>query len=56
MRKSSRSRADSAVVMPSGPAEPGGPSSSLDTREVARRAFEHYCARGGEDVTTWTIG
>ena len=57
MRKPTRSRADSVVATP---LPPGGssPSSPVDTSEVARRAFELYCARGGQDghdVDDWLM-
>ena len=48
MPKPTRGRANNAVLVPSRPAD-AGPSASLDTSEVARRAFELYCARGGGD-------
>lgn len=43
--------------MPS-PAAGSNPAPSVDLNEVARRAFELYCARGGQDgrdLDDWLI-
>jgi hypothetical protein len=54
MQKTARRRADNVATMP----PPDAITSPVDQDEVARRAFDLYCARGcedGHDLDDWLL-
>lgn len=58
MAKPARRRTATVVPMPTveAPAPAANPSGDVTDRDIARRAFELYCARGcehGHDVDDW---
>ena len=55
MPKAAKRRTDHSVTMTSRQSPPNGSATLTDT-DIARRAFELYCARGGQhghDVEDW---